>query len=463
MANIERRVRWYQQPFHSALVGSKHDRLIEIAHRRWGKDEIALMGLCEIANNPKCPKYRIGNYWHCLPEYEQARKAIWEGVNAHTGKRRIDEMFPADIIASRDSTTMMIKFKSGSTYQLIGSDRFNATVGAGPVGIAYSEWALANPSAWAYHRPMIEENAGWAAFITTPRGQNHAKSMYDMAAKNMAAGGRWFAEISDVFKTGVLTQAQLEESLFEYQAIYGNDFGLAMFEQEYHCSFSGAMVGAIFGGEVNRAEREGRIGVVPVHPRYPVHTAWDLGKAVNNPIWCFQVIDGKPHIVDFYRPESDDLEQWCIWLKDKGYHGTDYVPHDAIVKEWGAPRTRMETLILLGRKPKRIPMVSVQDGLNAGNQTIRLARFDGERCAVGIDGLKNYRREWDDERKTFRENPVKDWAEHIGSSWRYLSLAWQNERIVEPPKKEPPKPSGYLPPLPMPDDHIGAGQRRIRI
>lgn len=463
MPAIERRVRWYQQAFHSALVGAKHDRLIEIAHRRWGKDEIALMGLCEIANNPNCPKYRIGNYWHCLPEYEQARKAIWEGVNAHTGKRRIDEMFPADIVASRDSTTMMVKFKSGSTYQLIGSDRFNATVGAGPVGIAYSEWALANPSAWAYHRPMIEENNGWAAFITTPRGQNHAKSMYDMAKANMAAGGRWFAELSDANHTGVLSQEKLDEALSEYQAIYGADFGLAMFEQEYHCSFSGAMVGAIFGGEVNRAEREGRIGIVPVHPKYPVHTAWDLGKARNNPIWCFQVIVGQPRIVDFYRPESDDLEQWCLWLKERGYHGTDYVPHDAIVKEWGAPRTRLETLTLLGRKPRRIPMVSVQDGINAGNQTIRLARFDAERCALGIDGLKNYRREWDDDLKTFRENPVKDWAEHIGSSWRYLSLAWQNEALVEPPKKPEPKPAGYLPPLPMPEEIKGAGSRRIKL
>jgi phage terminase large subunit len=428
-----------------------------------GKDEIALIGLAEIANNVQCAKYRVGNYWHCLPEYDQARKAIWEGVNAHTGKRRIDEMFPPDLISGRDSTTMMIKFKSGSTYQLIGSDRFNATVGAGPVGIVYSEWALANPAAWAYHRPMIEENGGWAAFITTPRGQNHAKSMYDMAAKNMATGGRWFAELSDVNHTGTLTPAQLEESLEEYCALYGNDFGLAMFEQEYFCSFSGAMVGAIFGGEINKAEREGRIGIVPVHPGHPVHTAWDLGKAVNNPIWCFQVIGNSPYIVDFYRPESDDLEEWVKWLNDRGYNGHDYVPHDIAVTEWGTRRTRVDTLVALGRKPRRIAKVSVQDGINAGNRTIRLARFDAERCELGIEGLKNYRREWDDELKTFRENPVKDWSEHIGSSWRYLGLAWREEIVKAQPKKVENKPTGYLPPLPMPDERTGSGEVRIKI
>lgn len=376
---------------------------------------------------------RVGNYWHCLPEYEQGRKALWDAVNAHTGRKRIDEAFPPEICARRDSQKMFIELNNGSTWQIIGSDRYDATVGAGVAGIVYSEWALANPSAWGYHRPMLEENGGWAAFITTPRGNNHAKAMFDMATNS----SRWFAGLSDVRHTGALTAEQLEESLLEYQAIYGRDFGLAYFEQEYFCSFSGAMVGAIFGGEINRAEREGRVTKVDVDRRYPVHTAWDLGKAQNNPIWCYQVIDGKPRIVDFYRPEDDDLEQWVLWLNERGYNGRDYLPHDAVSGlQWGSKRTRIEVLRLLGRKPELIPMASLADGINAGNQTIRQAVFDSERCATGIEGLKNYRREWDDDLKTFRANPVKDWAEHIGSSWRYLSLAWKAE-IVREKKPKP--------------------------
>lgn len=401
----------------------------------------------------------MGNIWYCFPEFLQARKALWTAVNAHTGKRRLHEAFPPQICETVNDHEMFIKFKNGSTVQMIGSDRYDATVGAGVVGIVYSEWALANPSAWGYHRPMLEENKGWAMFITTPRGNNHAKRMYDMAQGNPS----WFAEVSDITATKALTQEQLDETLTEYQAIYGGDFGLAMFEQEYHCSFSGAMVGAIFGGEMNRAEREGRVGTVLANPRYPVHTAWDLGKAVNNPIWCFQVIGGRPYIVDFYRPESDDLEQWVLWLNERGYNGHDYVPHDIAMTEWGTRRTRIETLQALGRNPRRIAKVSVQDGINAGNQTIRLARFDAEKCALGIDGLKNYRREWDDELKTFRENPVKDWAEHIGSSWRYLGLSWREEIKSEPKTKAEPLPTGYLPPLPMPDMTQGAGERRIKI
>lgn len=424
----EFRVRWYQRQFHEALVNRTHDRLMAIWHRRAGKDEIVLNAMRELAwKDP-------GTYWHCFPEQKQARKAIWNGVNGHTGKRRIFEAFPQSLIKRMQDDDMFIELNNGATFQLIGSDRYDSTVGSGPKGIAYSEWALSNPSAWAYHSPMIRESGGFAAFITTPRGNNHAKTMFDRAKSNPA----WFSQILSIEDTNALSQVDLEEALQEYQDLHGIELGRAFYEQEYLCSFAGAMVGAYLGAEMAKAEREGRIRKVDIDWSHPVHTAWDLGKAVNNPIWCFQVIGDQPRIVDFYRPESDDLEQWVKWLDDKGYKGNDYVPHDILVTEWGTTRTRFDTLRLLGRKPKRVARVSVADGLQAARKTINAAVFDAERCELGVDGLKAYRREWDDELKTFRENPLKDWAEHIGSSFRYLALAWKD---ATPPKKEPEKPT----------------------
>lgn len=427
MADYEFRVRWYQRAFHEALVQQKKKRLIEIAHRRWGKDEIVLNGFRDLSRT------RIGTYWHCFPEYAQARKAIWNGINGHTGKRRIDEAFPPEIRKRVNDNDMFIETIWGSTWQLLGSDRYDATVGSGPVGVAYSEWALCNPAAWAYHKPMIEESNGTAAFITTPRGNNHAKTMFDRAKGN----DHWFAELSSVTDTMAMTEAQLSESLAEYQDLYGRDLGLALFEQEYYCSFAGAMVGSYWGAELSRAELGKQFKPIDIDRAYPVHTAWDLGKAVNNPIWCFQCIPGEagPRIVDFYRPDSDDLEDWCRWLDDRGYKGNDYVPHDAMHINWGTRRTRFDTLKAMGRKPKLVGMASVADGINAGRKTIQVATFHksdderGERVDAGVEGLKNYRREWDDDLKRFRDNPVKDWAEHIGSSWRYLGLAWKEAYV----------------------------------
>ena len=420
--------RWYQRPLWNYLEnGGK--RALGIWHRRAGKDDVLLNRTAVAAFE------RPATYWTALPEYAQARKALWNAVDPHTGKRRIDQAFPQELREATNDQEMFIRFVNGSTWQLVGSDRYDSLVGAGVAGVTFSEFALANPSAWGYIRPMLEENNGWAAFITTPRGNNHAKSMFDLAKTDP----RWFAEVLSVNETGALDAKQLDEALAEYQALYGIDFGRAMFEQEYLCSFSGAMVGAYWGAEVNKAEREGRITEIEIDPEHPVHTAWDLGKAVNNPIWCFQVIAGRPVIVDFYQPESDDLADWVKWLDDKGYKGTDFVPHDIIATEWGSKRTRLEVLQGMGRRPKRLPMVSVADGLQAGRVTINAATFaDTPRVQAGLDGLRNYRRDWDDERKTFRETPVKDWAEHIGSAFRYLSLAWKD---VVPPREKEVKPT----------------------
>lgn len=415
-------------------MGRKYDRLMAVWHRRAGKDEIVLNAVAELAET------EIGTYWHCFPEYKQARKAIWNGINAHTGQRRIFDVFPPATIKRMQDDDMFLELHAGSTFQLLGSDRYDATVGSGPRGIAYSEWALSNPSAWAYHSPMIRETKGWAAFITTPRGNNHAKAMFDRAQESPD----WFSEILTINETKALSAADLAEALAEYQDLHGDEVGQALFEQEYLCSWSGALVGAYFGAEINKAEREGRIRPVEIDHSQPVHTVWDLGKAVNNPVGCFQVIGGKPLWVDFYLPESDDLTDWVKWLNDKGYTGNDYVPHDILVTEWGSKRTRFEILQSLGRKPKRLPKVSVADGLQAARSTINESVIHGgnderaKRVEYWIEGCRNYRREWDDELKTFRETPVKDWAEHVGSMTRYLGLAWR-EVVPPKPKKEKPK------------------------
>jgi phage terminase large subunit len=425
------RVRPYQAAFHKALVNRTHDRLLAIWHRRAGKDEIVLNAMRTAALSSP------GTYWHCFPEQAQARKAIWNGVNGKTGKRRIFEAFPAQVIKRMQDDDMFIELRNGGTFQLIGSDRYDSTVGSGPKGVGYSEWALSNPAAWAYHQPMIRESKGFAAFITTPRGNNHAKTMLDNAKGNPA----WFSEVLTAEDTGALSVEELADALAEYQGLWGMDLGRALFEQEYLCSFAGAMVGAYYGAEMAKAERDGRVCVVDVDPAYPVHTAWDLGKAVNNPIWCFQVIGSQLRIVDFYQPESLNVEDWCFELNRRGYNGNDYVPHDIITTEWGSSRTRIEVLTALGRKPKRIPMVSVADGQQAGRVAINSMVMDKGRCGdVGAEGLKAYRREWDQDMKRFRDTPVKDWSEHIGSAWRYLGLSWKEARVEKPPvvKKDQP-------------------------
>jgi phage terminase large subunit len=418
--------REYQKPAWNAWLSGINRQLL-IWHRRAGKDDIQLRQHSVGAFN------RVGPYWHMLPEYAQARKAIWDAVNPHTGKRRIDEAFPHEIRADVRNNDMFIRFKNESTFQVVGSDSYDSLVGTSPIGVTASEWGLANPTAWAYLSPILAENNGWAAFISTPRGNNHLKSMYDRHKTNP----KWFVERLTVDDTHAITPEAIEEQRGEYEALYGEAVADVLIQQEFYCSFAGGMIGAYYADLVDTAEREGRIKTFDIDRKHPVHTAWDLGKGGRNPIWCFQVIDKKLYIVDFLRPDTDDLEDWCKWLADRGYHGNDYVPHDIMTPEWGTNRTRFEKMQALSRKPVRVPMLPIEDGRNAARMTLKVATFHKENTELAVDGLRSYRREWDDEMKRFRESPVKDWADHIADGFRYLSLAWKSAPQVD---ETPPKP-----------------------
>ena len=427
--------RRYQFPLWDALQNKGIKRAIEIAHRRWGKDDVCLHNAAIAAHQ------RVATYWHCLPEYEQARKAIWNAVNPHTGKRRIDEAFPHELRESKDEQQMFIRFKNGSTWQVIGSDRYNSLVGAGVAGVTFSEWALCNPSSWGYIRPMMEENDGWAAFITTPRGRNHAKAMYDMAKANP----RWFAEISTVHDTGALSPQQLEESLKEYVALYGEDLGRAQFEQEYECSFNAAILGAFYAREMARVRQEGRVLDIEAIEGKPVHAAWDIGVRDDTSIWWFQVVGAQVFILDCYSQSGVGLDHYAdISAKRFEEHGwtkgKDYVPHDAKVKEWGSGRTRVETMRDFGLRPELVPNATKLDGINAARQTLARCVFNPRCEDQGIPALEQYRREWDDEKKTFKANEVHDWTSHLADAFRYLAMAWRivTEPVIEKPITPPP-------------------------
>lgn len=423
----------YQKPAWDSWLGGCNRQLL-IWHRRAGKDDINLRMHAVGAFN------RVGTYWHMLPEYAQARKAIWDAVNPRTGRRRIEEAFPDALIESKRDNDMFIRFVNGSTWQVVGSDNYDSLVGTPPVGITLSEWALANPTAWAYLSPILADNGGWASFITTPRGNNHAKSMLDKFKDNP----KWFTQVLTADDTNSISKEAIEDQRQEYEALFGKEMADMLVEQEFYCSFAGALIGSYWGADLNRAEVEGRIAETKIIEGLPVHTAWDLGAPANNPIWCFQVVGDLIHIVDFYRPTGEDLEAWCNWLNERGYNGTDYVPHDIFHQSWGSQRTRVQMMQDFGRKPHPVTKVTVADGITAGRETIKIAKFhDGEdergkRVQDGVSGLKSYRREWDDDFKRFRDSPVKDWAEHIGSAFRYLGLSWQEIRKDKP--KPPPSP-----------------------
>jgi hypothetical protein len=197
-----------------------------------------------------------------------------------------------------------------------------------------------------------------------------------------------------------------------------------------------AVLGAFYGKELSAAELAGRICKVDVNRDLPILTAWDLGVDDPTAIWVFQVEPGRVNAIDYYESSGHGLSHYVDWLNENNYRGVDWVPHDARVREFGSGRTRIEAMLKLGRKPRLVPAHSVMDGINAARQTIPCTYFDATRCAKGLEALREYKAEFDDDLRTFKKVPKHDWSSHAADAFRYLAMAWREPMQAEDEKPD---------------------------
>ncbi|WP_374576095.1 hypothetical protein [Phenylobacterium sp.] len=386
------------------------------AHRRWGKDEVALNWTAVAAHQ------RPGVYWHLLPEASQGRKAIWDAVNPHTGRRRVDEAFPKALRAATRDAEMSVRFANGSVWQVAGSDNFNSLMGAPPVGVVFSEWALAKPDAWAYIRPILAENGGWAVFLWTPRGRNHAVRAFEARRGDPA----WFTLRSPATETDVFTEGQLARERTELIAELGSEAeGHARFASEYLVDFDAAAPGAYYASLLAEADKAGRIARVPYDPALRVDTAWDLGIDDYTAIWFFQQVGREVRAIDYYETGGEGLQSVAREaIASKPYvYGTHHLPHDVMVRELGAAgRSRYETLAGLGVSPVAVGAATdPEERINAGRLMIPTTWFDAEKCGPGLDRLRAYRKRWNKTTRSYA-GPLHDAASHGADAFGEFAL-----------------------------------------
>lgn len=403
--------RAYQRPAWDYLErGGKHAELVWC--RRAGKDEVALHRTAVAAFE------RVGGYWHMLPMASQARKAIWNAVNPRTGKKRIDEAFPEAIRRKKNDQEMYIEFVNGSTWQVLGSDNYNAMVGAPPVGIVYSEWALSNPAAKAYLRPIVAENNGWQIFVGTPRGKNHAHTTYQGAKSDPDS----FAQILTAVDTGQYTAEQLAKLRAEYVHDFGEAIGNALFDQEFMCSFDAPILGAVYAKEIRDAAS--RIRAVPYDPTKPVHLFWDLGRADKTTIWFVQLAPFEYRVIDYHEGTGKHIGEYIVDLQARRYvYGDCWLPHDANNELLASERTVAQQLRDAGFKVRTVPKTSIDTRIEAARLIFPLCWFDETRTEDGLEALRNYKYDVDQDTKHFSREPLHDWASHAADAFGYMAVA----------------------------------------
>lgn len=398
-------------------------------HRRAGKDDFALnAAMVAMMQRP-------GTYWHMLPQANQVRKAIWDAVDERTGVRRIDQAFPVELREVTREHEMFIRFKNGATWQAVGSDNYNALVGSPPIGLVASEYALADPAAWAFLRPILANNGGWAMFISTPRGQNHFAKMHRYAVGDP----EWFGQTLTVEDTGAISPEIIDRERRELAAERGEAEARAIVEQEYYCSFDAALPGSYFGEIITRMEKEERVGAYPWDPRYPVGWGSDLGMSDSTTFWFWQDIGGKTRLINFFEGSGVDEIGWYVnRLNSLPYtYGRGLLPHDGGHNRLGMAGSIAEQMRRLGMKNEVVPVT--KDLVASINHTrVFLATavvntepepFPGEtrdearaRMQRALNGLRMYRRKWNESAQRFDDKPLHDWASNIADGLRTVAV-----------------------------------------
>jgi hypothetical protein len=275
-------------------------------------------------------------------------------------------------------------------------------------------------------RPALSDKQGWAVFAGTPKGKNQFWEVYDRAQRTP---DEWFLLRLTASESGLLPAGELAAA----KAQLAED----QYLQEYECSFEAAILGAFYGKELRQAQNEGRITSVPYDPEMGVYTAWDLGYRDDTAIWFYQVIRGEIRVIDYYAVSGANVQELAEVVMAKPYRYVKHnLPHDARAKTLASGgKSIIEQLAhYLGLGNLAIvPELSVQDGIQAVRAMLPRVWFDAAKCNDGIEALRQYQREFDEDKKTFRQTPRHDWCSHPADAFRMLAIAWRSEPTAQRP------------------------------
>jgi hypothetical protein len=85
---------------------------------------------------------------------------------------------------------------------------------------------------------------------------------------------------------------------------------------------------------------------------------------------------------------------------------------------------------------------NINDGINAVRRMLATSLIDPVRCDRGLTCLRNYRKEWDEDRATFRDRPFHNWASHGADALRNFAQGFVGPEIVRPRSRYRHRPGG---------------------
>ena len=393
-----------------------HDReqrwAVIVAHRRCGKtvaciNDIIWRALTENKENAR--------YAYIAPYYAQAKSIAFDYLMQFSEPARV----------KHNISELWVELFNGARIRLFGADNPDALRGLYLDGVVLDEYADMKPKIWGeVIRPLLADRQGWGVFIGTPKGHNTFYDIYQYSSLNP---NEWYSKVLRASQTKLIAQSELDDAL--------KSMSIDQYQQEFECSFEAAILGAIYGTEMRLITDAGRITKVEPDPMFKVNTAWDLGYNDATAIWWYQVIHGEIRILDYHEAHGQPIVYYANQIKERPYeYGTHWLPHDARAKTLASGgKSVIEQLFdkLPQNSFKIVPNLSLQDGIQATRLALARTWFDAMKCQEGIECLRQYQREYDEDKKVFRDKPRHDWTSHGADAFRMLAVAWQDESPIK--------------------------------
>lgn len=376
-----------------------------------GKTVACVNDLIDDALRCQLPNPRVA---YVAPYFRQAKDVAWNYVKQYTNAipgRQINE------------SELRVDLPNGGRVRLYGADNPDALRGLYLDAVVLDEFADMRPRFLPeVIRPALSDRKGKLTLIGTPKGHNEFYDRWIGAQSD----DDWFHMMLKASETNIVDPEELASA--------AKMMSEAQYAQEYECSFEAAIEGAYYGLLLEKAAQEGRIAALPYNPALPVFTAWDLGVGDDTSIWFAQRSGGWVHVIDHYATNGQPASHYVDVLRSKPYsYARHFLPHDAENREWTNGKSRLDTLKALGlQNCKVIPRMAVDDGINAVRLLLPLCRFDADKCSAGLEALRQYRREYDENKRVFKPSPLHDWTSHDADAFRYLATGLEPDAAVPP-------------------------------
>jgi hypothetical protein len=362
-----------------------------------------------VTTNKSAPRFS-----YIAPYYSQVKQIAWDYLK-HYGA-------PA-IAKSSESELSVTLVHNKARIRLFGADNADAMRGVYNDGVILDEFGLMRPSVWPQVvLPTLADRKGWATFIGTPNGKNHFWDVVEHAKQHPA---EWFYLELKASGTNLLSEYELSEQ----RRLMDED----EYAQEFECSFDAAIKGSIYGKEMRQAEEEGRVSTKHIHqPGHPIHAVCDLGYTDDTAFWFWQSKPDGYLLTYAYADNFKAMDEYIEKLLQIPNLGDVWLPHDAKAASLQTGRSIVEQFLNAGIRPRIVPRMHVHDGIAAARKILPFCYFSLPGTMDGVEALKQYQRQFDEDLKAFRARPQHDWTSHYADAFRYFSL------IVKP--YEAPKP-----------------------